>query len=75
MAIVTCVVTKLAGVTEPVSADTSILAKAESSASANAKIYELRFPPHFTENVGRCAMASRTRSGNHCTKAVLHPQL
>ena len=41
MAIVTCVVTKLAGVTEPVSADTSILANAEFSASANAKIYHV----------------------------------
>jgi hypothetical protein len=64
MAIVTCVGTKLAGVTEPVSADTSILAKAESSASANAKIYELRYPPHFKENGWRFTMSSMPRSGS-----------
>jgi len=52
MAIVTCVVTKLAGVTEPVSADTSILANAEFSASANAKIYHVfNFKRLPTENV------------------------
>lgn len=52
MAIVTCVVTKLAGVTEPVSADTSILANAEFSASANAKIYHVfNFNRVSTENV------------------------
>jgi hypothetical protein len=51
MAIVTCVVTKLAGVTEPVSADTSILANAEFSASANAKIYHVfNFKRLPTEN-------------------------